>query len=51
MIRIFFNYKHTYSEQVATFKDEETYHACLPALEELAKKNNFTHVSESYDKE
>jgi hypothetical protein len=27
-----------YAEVVATFKDEETYMACLPTLEKLAKR-------------
>jgi len=51
MITVYFEYKHTYSEKVATFESEELYHACLPILEKMAKKNNFTDVSESYDEE
>jgi hypothetical protein len=51
MITVYFEYKHIYSEKVATFESEELYHACLPSLEEIAKKNNFTYVSESYDEE
>ena len=38
MITIHFENKH-YSEQVAVFSDEETYLACLPALELLAKES------------
>lgn len=36
-----------YAEQVATFMDEETYMACFPILEKLAKENGFTKVTES----
>ena len=51
MITVYFEYKHIYSEKIATFESEELYHACLPILEKMAKKNNFTDVSESYDEE
>ncbi len=51
MITVYFEYKHIYSEKVATFESEELYHACLPILEKMAKKNNFTDVSESYEEE
>jgi folate-dependent tRNA-U54 methylase TrmFO/GidA len=51
MITVYFEYKHIYSEKMATFESEELYHACLPILEKMAKKNNFTDVSESYDEE
>jgi len=50
-ITVYFEYKSIYSEKVATFSSEELYHACLPALEKIAKKNNFTYVSEEYDEE
>lgn len=36
-----------YAELVAIFDSSETYNACLPALEKLAKKNGFTKVTES----
>lgn len=36
----------TYAEQVAEFYDENTYNACLPALEALAKEANMT-ITES----
>jgi folate-dependent tRNA-U54 methylase TrmFO/GidA len=49
MITVYFEYKHIYAEKVATFESEELYHACLPVLEEMAKKDNFTYVSEDYD--
>jgi len=51
MITVYFEYKNSYSEKIATFETEELYHACLPMLEKMAKKNNFTYVSESYDEE
>lgn len=40
-----------YAELVAKFDSEETYHACLPALEELAKKHNFDIVTESLNEQ
>jgi hypothetical protein len=36
-----------YAELVAIFDSSETYNACVPALEKLAKKNGFTKVTES----
>lgn len=51
MITVYFEYKSIYSEKVATFENETLYHACLPMLEEMAKKDNFTYVTESYDEE
>ena len=45
MIVVYFETKN-YSEVVATFQDEETYLACLSALEALAKKSGMT-ISES----
>lgn len=50
-ITVYFEYKSIYAEKVATFSSEELYHACLPALEKIAKKNNFTYVSEDCDEE
>lgn len=39
MIKVYFeSTKHWYSEHVATFKSEELYMACLPALEAEAKE-------------
>lgn len=40
-----------YAELVAKFDSEETYDACLPALEALAKENGFDFVSESIEDE
>jgi hypothetical protein len=45
MITVYFE-TNGYSEVVATFTDEETYMACLPALEKLAKRARMT-ISES----
>tara|TARA_R110000868_G_scaffold148357_3_gene370220 strand:- start:15273 stop:15425 length:153 start_codon:yes stop_codon:yes gene_type:complete len=48
MIKVYFEMNNPkYCELVATFEDEETYDVCLPALEKLAKENNFDYVSES----
>ncbi|HHT9135836.1 MAG TPA: hypothetical protein ACFYEK_01185 [Candidatus Wunengus sp. YC60] len=50
MIKVYFETERPkYAEQVAIFDDEETYHACLPALEKLAKKHNFDLVTESVE--
>lgn len=51
MITVYFEYRKIYAEKVAIFETEELYHACLPTLEKIAKKNNFTYVSEAYDDE
>ena len=47
MITVYFENKH-YSEQVATFNDEETYLNCLPALQLLAQEAemNIYHTEE-----
>lgn len=47
MVVVYFEMENWYCERVATFEDEETYLACLPALEELCKKHGFDFVSES----
>jgi len=38
MIKVYFESKST-SEQIAWFEDEETYMACVPSLEKLAKEH------------
>lgn len=38
MIKVYFESKQ-YAELIAIFADEETYIACVPALEKLAKEN------------
>jgi hypothetical protein len=45
MITVYFETKN-YSEVVATFADDDTFMACLPALEALAKQSGMI-VSES----
>ena len=46
MIRVYFERGYT-SEEVAMFHDEETYMACLPRLEELARKQKWERVTET----
>lgn len=46
MVKVYFE-TGSYSELVAIFDDEETYDACYKSLEKLAKKHNFTYVTES----
>jgi len=48
MIRVYFE-THVHCELVAIFADEETYHACLPALEQDLKEQGFEFISESVD--
>ena len=48
MISVYFESGYT-SEEVAMFHDEETYMACLPSLEELARKQNWKRVTETID--
>lgn len=48
MVKVYFELDHgKYAELVAIFDTEETYDACLPALEKLAEKHNFDMVTES----
>jgi hypothetical protein len=52
MVKVYFELENgKYAELVAIFDDEATYDVCLPALEKLAKKNNFDLVTESIDEE
>ena len=52
MIKVYFEMKYgRHSEMAAKFDSEETYYACLPALEELALKNGFDFISESITEE
>jgi hypothetical protein len=46
MVKAYFE-TNSHCELIAVFNDEETYEACLPALEKLAKKHNFDRVTES----
>ena len=45
-VQVYFEYKKSYAEIAATFDSEETYLACLPALELLAENHNFTRCTE-----
>lgn len=47
MVTVFFQYRNSTAEKVATFEDEKTYMACLPALKQVAEDEGFTHVFES----
>lgn len=50
MIKVYFETENgSYAELVAIFDNEETYAACLPALEKLAKKNRMPKVTESVE--
>lgn len=51
MVKVYFEMENWYAELVAKFDDEETYHACLPALEELCKKCHFDYITESIEEE
>lgn len=48
MVKVYFEHG-TLSEHVATFADEEVHMACLPALEQLAKEQGYTDVTESIE--
>jgi hypothetical protein len=49
MIKVYFE-AFGYAELVAVFRDEETYQACLPALEILAEKNRM-YITESVEED
>ena len=47
MIKVYFETPNfSFAEEVAHFRDEETYYACVEGLEKLAKENNMI-VTES----
>jgi hypothetical protein len=46
MVKVYFE-TGGYAELVAIFDSEDTYNACLPALEKLRKKHGFDFISES----
>ena len=50
MIKVYFE-TDGFAELVAIFDSEETYGACLEALEMLAKANGFLYVTESVNNE
>ena len=48
MVKVYFEMDNGgYAELVAIFDSEDTYNACLPALERLRKKHGFDFISES----
>lgn len=49
MVKVYFE-TNSYAELVAIFDNEETYAACFPALEELAKKHGYF-ITESVEQE
>lgn len=51
MVTVFFEMDNGYAEIVAKFDNEETYMACLPALELLAGQNGFDRVTETVNEE
>mgnify|MGYP003121662284 CR=1 FL=1 len=48
MIKVYFERGYA-SEEVAMFYDNETYIACLPSLNELARKQKWERVTERVD--
>ena len=50
MVRVYFE-TDGYSELVAKFDSEDTFFACVEALEDNARKHNFDVVTESIDEE
>jgi len=51
MIKVYFETTdHTFAERIATFKTEELYNICLPALEKEAKKHSYI-VTETIEEE
>ena len=50
MVKVYFETSSpSYSEQVATFDNEETYKACLPALWNLMEERRFVCITESVE--
>lgn len=47
MVKVYFEMEGSHAELIAIFDDEDTYIACLPALEKLRKKHNWDLVTES----
>ena len=48
MVKVYFEMDNGgYAELVAIFDSEDTYNACLPAVEKLRKKHGFDFISES----
>ena len=51
MVKVYFETEnHTFAERIATFKTEELYNICLPALEKEANKHSYI-VTETIEEE
>lgn len=51
MVRVYFETpNHTFAERIATFKTDELYKICVPALEKEAKKHGYI-LTESVEEE
>ena len=51
MIKVYFETENWYCVPVAYFDDEETYNACLPALEKLAEESRMFVTESVIDKD
>lgn len=51
IIDVYFECDNWYAEHVATFRSDDVYMACLPALEVLAHRLGFDRVTESVREE
>ena len=51
MIKVYFETNNWYATTVAYFDDEETYNACLPALEKLAEESRMFVTESVIDKD
>ena len=51
MIKVYFETKNWYATTVVYFDDEETYNACLPALEKLAEESRMFITESVIDKD
>jgi hypothetical protein len=51
MIKVYFETENWYCTPVAYFDDEETYNACLPALEKLAEESRMFVTESVIDKD
>ena len=51
MIKVYFETENWYCVPVAYFDDEETYNACLPALEKLAEESKMFVIESVIDKD
>ena len=51
MIKVYFETTHWFATTVAYFDNEETYNACLPALEKLAEESRMFVTESVIDKD